>query len=667
MTGSAGGTIDVAGGAADPVNGTPGGQGRFLLGTNAAGAFSGTVTPNATATISGPVTANPFVSGNPSTPYLPDLAGGAEGYGIATDTALDLPDLIDTAPAGAAAALVMSSGNTAGFAEQYPGYDLLLLVNLTDQSLTSPQLGVGSPGFESTLLEGGYENDPAFGGSGAKSLSQLGAYQIYATLVPAGSADVNATFVYQGKNYGADAVSILPGSTYYVNQSGSFDVAPAGNLAATEGSNAVFTVATFTRPTQANLGLAYSATIDWGDGSSSAATISAPDANGASTVTGAHTYANAGHETLTVVVDEVISSLITPKTATEAVAVADAPLSGKAVGMMATPQATFNGIVATFTDGNSLAKATDFTAAIDWGDGTSGPGTVSVAKDGFEVSGSHLYASSGTENVVVSVSDVGGSKVTITSSATVAPSSIDASGATVSATEGAAFNGVVATFTRGDGSAPALDFTAKIDWGDAQTSAATVTESGTTYSIAGSHTYADTGTFVVATTVSGGGGSTVAKGAANVVAPGLTADDRTYVIGSGTVNVAAGNGLLTGDTGPSQLSVTAETVTGAEGGTFVINADGSFTYRSPANFPGYDSVQFTVTDASGDKATQTVTVLSQHASVVWKFYESVLNRTPDPAGLQYWTNYFNNGGNTGDMAFGFFESDELLDKVLANY
>ncbi|HQU45430.1 MAG TPA: DUF4214 domain-containing protein, partial [Pirellulales bacterium] len=115
------------------------------------------------------------------------------------------------------------------------------------------------------------------------------------------------------------------------------------------------------------------------------------------------------------------------------------------------------------------------------------------------------------------------------------------------------------------------------------------------------------------------------------------------------------------------LSVTAGTVTGAQGGTFVINAEGSFTYTPGANFPGYDSAQFTVTDASGDKATQTVTVLSQHAAVVWKFYESVLNRVPDPAGLQYWTGYFNNGGNTGDMAFGFFESDELLDKVLGNY
>ena len=146
----------------------------------------------------------------------------------------------------------------------------------------------------------------------------------------------------------------------------------------------------------------------------------------------------------------------------------------------------------------------------------------------------------------------------------------------------------------------------------------------------------------------------------------FVATDAVYTIGSGTVSVSAANGLLANDTGPS-LAVTAGTATGAQGGTFTFRSDGSFTYMPGANFPGYDSAPFTVSDASGDSAAHTVTVLSQHAGVVWKFYESVLNRVPDPAGLQYWTNYFNTGGNTGDMAFGFFESDELLDKVLGNY
>ncbi|HVA45435.1 MAG TPA: DUF4214 domain-containing protein [Pirellulales bacterium] len=147
----------------------------------------------------------------------------------------------------------------------------------------------------------------------------------------------------------------------------------------------------------------------------------------------------------------------------------------------------------------------------------------------------------------------------------------------------------------------------------------------------------------------------------------ISVQDWIYTTSSGSVGVSAADGLLAGGAASRHGNVAAGTVTGAQGGSFTFNADGSFTYTPAVSFLGFDSAPFNMTDPSGDKATQTVTVLSQHAGVVWKFYESVLNRTPDPAGLQYWTNYFNNGGKIGDMAFGFFESDELLDKVLGNY
>ncbi|HVA50299.1 MAG TPA: DUF4214 domain-containing protein [Pirellulales bacterium] len=192
------------------------------------------------------------------------------------------------------------------------------------------------------------------------------------------------------------------------------------------------------------------------------------------------------------------------------------------------------------------------------------------------------------------------------------------------------------------------------------------TATSATFSGVNGHTY---GFYSVAIDSAGNRQTTptAAQATTTVSTATFSVTDHTYTIGSGTVTVSAANGLLTGDTGPSQLTVTAGTVTGAQGGTFAFHADGSFTYTPGASFPGYDNAQVTVTDTSGDKGTATVNVLSQHAGVVWKFYESALNRVPDAAGLQYWTNYFNSGGNTGDMAFGFFESDELLDKVLGNY
>ncbi len=62
------------------------------------------------------------------------------------------------------------------------------------------------------------------------------------------------------------------------------------------------TVATFTDPAGAELPADYSATINWGDNSTSAGVISGPDGNGVFTVQGSHTYAQAGNNTITVTV-----------------------------------------------------------------------------------------------------------------------------------------------------------------------------------------------------------------------------------------------------------------------------------------------------------------------------------------------------------------------------
>ena len=89
--------------------------------------------------------------------------------------------------------------------------------------------------------------------------------------------------------------------------------------------------------------------------------------------------------------------------------------------------------------------------SINWGDGTtSSAGMVSIAGAGFDVTGSHTYASSGTDSISVSITDaVSGATVTADSTATVAaPSySLTAAGVTVAATTGVPFQGTVASFT----------------------------------------------------------------------------------------------------------------------------------------------------------------------------------------------------------------------------
>ena len=97
----------------------------------------------------------------------------------------------------------------------------------------------------------------------------------------------------------------------------------------------------------------------------------------------------------------------------------------------------FNGPVASFTDANPDGSTiADFTATIDWGDGTpmtagtiSQPGGVGTA---YIVSGSHTYADSGvtparqsgTYPIQVFVVDDGGSRLTVDNTANVADNSI---------------------------------------------------------------------------------------------------------------------------------------------------------------------------------------------------------------------------------------------------
>ena len=89
--------------------------------------------------------------------------------------------------------------------------------------------------------------------------------------------------------------------------------------------------------------------------------------------------------------------------------------------MSATAGVAIKATVATFTHAKPAGAASDYTARINWGDGSSSTaGTVSAAAGGgFEVKGSHTYAAAGQYTTSVAISDVGGAKATATGSANV--------------------------------------------------------------------------------------------------------------------------------------------------------------------------------------------------------------------------------------------------------
>ena len=164
------------------------------------------------------------------------------------------------------------------------------------------------------------------------------------------------------------------------------------------------------------LGSAATVTIDWGDGTSTTGAVSTDPAGGFD-VSGTHTYAEEGSDQITVdVVDELGAETTLQATAT----VHDAPISLAGLSFHSVKKQTFTGAVASGSDGDSAAPASDLSATVSWGDGTDSTATITPAGGGsFSVSGSHVYKKKGTYAVLVNVNDTGGATATATGQATV--------------------------------------------------------------------------------------------------------------------------------------------------------------------------------------------------------------------------------------------------------
>jgi hypothetical protein len=182
-------------------------------------------------------------------------------------------------------------------------------------------------------------------------------------------------------------------------------------VSATEGRPFTGAVATFTDPDTAATPAEYSASISWGDGTTSSGTITGT--GGAFTVGGTHTYAEEGSHTTSVTITDVDNPGITA-TVSAPVTVIDAALHGTGVNVKS--KNPFNGKVASFTDDDPNGTVSDYTASISWGDGSTSTGTVTT---GFNVSGQHKYKKAGKYTVTVTIKDVGGSTVTVTSTITI--------------------------------------------------------------------------------------------------------------------------------------------------------------------------------------------------------------------------------------------------------
>lgn len=276
-------------------------------------------------------------------------------------------------------------------------------------------------------------------------------------------------------------------------------VLTASNISGTEGQSLSFT-GTFTDSGTADT---HTALIAWGDGTTSTGIVM--EANGSGTVTASHTYAKFGNYTITLsVTDNGGASGTRSASAT----VADAPLTSQGTTFTALEGAAFHDVtVAAFQDGNPFGVASDFTATIDWNDGTT-PSTGTVVSDGhggFLVRGSHRYAEEGNYTAHVTIADAGGSQAAPSSTVSVSDPSVVATGSlTIAAAQGLNFAPQsLATFTDPGGAEGLGSYAAQVAWGDGSTSIGTITFNSSTevFSVSGSHGYAAKGTYTITVTI----------------------------------------------------------------------------------------------------------------------------------------------------------------------
>jgi RHS repeat-associated protein len=351
----------------------------------------------------------------------------------------------------------------------------------------------------------------------------------------------------------------------------------------------------------------YSATIDWGDGTTS--TIPVTMTNDAATLHSTHTWFQNGSYSVVVTVTD--GNLVTTSATTTAV-IFNAVPQLEAIDLIHVNEGEVVTVTTSFTDPGIEDQ---HAAIIDWGDGSSSAGTVSFNDGDGIVTGTHAYSDGGQYTVTLSLSDDGGGSASTSTSASVQNSPpIVSSVPPVSGSEGSPV-ALTASFTDGGTSDSHI---ATIHWGDGTSSPGTVTSSGGQGTITGSHVYGDDGVYAVTVSISDSDGlTTSATGSATIlnVAPTLSAAvpgdiyagfSQPILLASFAdpgFSSAAGSESFTatinwGD-GSAPTSGLVETINGSAGVPTTGTITGTHEYAEPGTY----TVTVTLTDDAGQKKT----------------------------------------------------------------
>jgi hypothetical protein len=168
-----------------------------------------------------------------------------------------------------------------------------------------------------------------------------------------------------------------------------------------------------------------SISVNWGDGSTSTGSSGPPTATGTA-IYGTHSYQEGGTYTGSVTWQEACIALnlrharaarprsrAADPTSAFIVHVADPPLSLTPIPLAARAGAPFTRVLALLNDADTTAPSSEYSAIVQWGDGTSTRAVVAPrGTASFTLTGSHTYPHAGVFSVTVAVSDTGGATAT---------------------------------------------------------------------------------------------------------------------------------------------------------------------------------------------------------------------------------------------------------------
>jgi len=164
----------------------------------------------------------------------------------------------------------------------------------------------------------------------------------------------------------------------------------------------------------------FTATINWGDGHSSAGTIIPTSTAGRFDITGTNLYLTPNSYPVKIQVTDYKADSVTVASTAFVAAPALTPI-GTTATFFAGVQPGAPVVIGSFLDSNPTAVPGNFTATIKWGNGqtSSGVVTASTTTGLFVVSGTNLYTNTGIYPISISVQDNLGDSTNITSTALV--------------------------------------------------------------------------------------------------------------------------------------------------------------------------------------------------------------------------------------------------------